>query len=333
MNKFIIVITTIFFASGVSAKKVKFAVNMSGNIVNTTGIHVFGDFQTVAGFAGGDWAPNTTTLTRETADTNIYSIVIDIPAFAKYEYKFLNGDQSYEVEFIPVESRVGYNFNDNRWLYVDSLADDTTFVGAIRFAQNSPNGLTLVRFLIDVQNEPSIAATGIHVAGNFQGWDPAITRLYSFVPGVYEIIAYVTAGTYEYRYYNGNVAGATEIIPLPCTVNNNRQVVANHDTALSLICFSGCSTCVLTGISENKMATEMKLFPNPANSLTTLEFNDNDHLRTVTVSDLTGRVVRYYNSSSERYLQIYRHELDAGIYLVTARTVDGLPSTIKLVIE
>ena len=116
------------FAMNVSAKKVKFAVDMTGQIINTTGIHISGDFQTIAGFPGGDWASNTTPLTQE-GTTDIYSIVVDIPAFAKYEYKFLNGDQFYEAEFVPVESRVGYNFDDNRWIYVDSLADDTSFVG------------------------------------------------------------------------------------------------------------------------------------------------------------------------------------------------------------
>ena len=87
-------------------------------------------------FRKGDWASNTTTLTQE-GSTEIYSIVVDIPAFAKYEYKFLNGDQFYEAEFVPI-IRVGYNFNDNRWIYVDSLANDTTFVGAILFAGNAP---------------------------------------------------------------------------------------------------------------------------------------------------------------------------------------------------
>ncbi|MBK8686725.1 MAG: hypothetical protein IPN26_18020 [Bacteroidetes bacterium] len=48
-------------------------------------------------------------------------MVVDLPAFAKYEYKFLNGDQGYEVEVVPEESRANYNLSDNRWIYVDSL--------------------------------------------------------------------------------------------------------------------------------------------------------------------------------------------------------------------
>ena len=95
------------------AKKVKFAVDMDTNTVSPNGIHVTGDFQALAGFPGGDWTSNETVCTQEGTST-IYSVIVDIPAFAKYEYKFVNGDQFYEVEFVPVESRVGYDFDDNR---------------------------------------------------------------------------------------------------------------------------------------------------------------------------------------------------------------------------
>src|SRR3989344_125947 len=134
MKKIILVSVAILLASNITfAKKIKFSVDMTGIAISPFGMHISGDFQTLAGFSGGDWMSNNTPLTQEISDTNIYSIVVDIPAFAKYEYKFVNGDQFYEAEFVPEESRVGYNFNDSRWIYLDSLADDTTFVGAILF--------------------------------------------------------------------------------------------------------------------------------------------------------------------------------------------------------
>jgi len=165
MKKFLFTALLVTVSIHVFAKKVKFAVDMTGIAINTTGMHVSGDFQTLAGFAGGDWNSGSTSLTQE-GTSDIYSIVVDIPAFAKYEYKFVNGDQFYEAEFVPELSRVLYNFNDNRWLYVDSIANDTTFVGAIMFGGNAPAGLTLIRFYVDMQNE-TIAAGGMHVAGNF----------------------------------------------------------------------------------------------------------------------------------------------------------------------
>src|SRR6185436_15682419 len=156
--KKILFIFLFLLVAGISvAKKVKFAVDMTGQVLNVTGVHIGGDFQTLAGFAGGDWMPGTTPMTQETGDTNIYSIVVDIPAFTKYEYKVINGDQWYEAEFVPLESRVGYNFNDNRWLWVDSLSNDTTFVGALLFSGNAPAGLKLLRVVVDMQNEPSVS--------------------------------------------------------------------------------------------------------------------------------------------------------------------------------
>jgi alpha-amylase len=109
MKKYMLFAVIFMISTAVSAKKVRFAVDMTGQTVSTTGVHVAGDFQEEAGFSGGDWQPNTTTMINEPG-LEIYSVVVDIPAFTKYEYKFLNGDQWYDVEFVPVESRVGYNF-------------------------------------------------------------------------------------------------------------------------------------------------------------------------------------------------------------------------------
>ena len=108
-------------------------------------------------------------------------------------------DQGYEVENVPWESQVGFVnsiLNTNRWIYIDSLADDTTDIGAVIFRQNAPAGFTLIRFKVDMHEEASISPNGVHVAGNFQGWDPTKIRLYSFGVGVYEIIAFMPAGTY-----------------------------------------------------------------------------------------------------------------------------------------
>src|SRR6185436_20741908 len=224
MKKILFLFFVLAACTNLFAKKVKFSVDMTGQTLSPNGIHVTGDFQTAAGFPGGDWQPNTTTLTQE-GSTNIYSIIVDIPAFTKYEYRYVNGDQSYEVEFVPIESRVGDNFDDNRWLWVDSLANDTTDIGAIVFDTNAPAGLTLVRFLVDMQNEPSVSPAGVHIAGDFQGWDPSKIMLYSFGSDVYEIISYVNPGTYEYKFYNGNTGGSMENIPALCSVNTNREIV------------------------------------------------------------------------------------------------------------
>ena len=314
------------------AKKVKFAVDMTGQTISANGVHVAGDFQTAAGYAGGDWQSGTTTLTQ-VGSSSIYSIVVDIPAFHKYEYKFVNGDQFYDVEFVPVESRVGYNFNDNRWLYVDSLGNDTTYVGAIMYSANAPAGLKLIRFKVDLRTESSVNAAGAHVAGSFQGSNPATTRLYSFGDSVYEYIAYVTAGSYTYKYYNGNSAAGSETVPSACATSGDRTINTSVDTVLNRVCFSSCAACLGTGIETASNTKAVSIFPNPTNELTTVEFNDNSNTHQVSMLDVSGRTVRSYNNYTGSSLHIARNELTEGIYFIRITNNESKIITAKIVIQ
>lgn len=330
MKKIIYSLLLLTIATGTFAKKVKFSVDMTNETISPNGIHVTGDFQTLAGFPGGDWASNTTTLTQE-GSTAIYSIVVDIPAFAKYEYKYVNGDQFYEAEFIPAESRVGYNFNDNRWLYVDSLADDTTDIGALIFAANAPAGLTLVRFLVNMKNE-TVSANGVHVAGDFQGWNPESNIFYSFGSNIYEAIAFVNTGTIAYKYYNGNTTGDNEIVPALCSVNTNRELTVSGDIVLSEVCYEACTACTV-GFNEVSETIGCPLSPNPTSSFSKLQINDSGVSHNILLTDVTGRTVRAYSNYTASSLIIDKANLKAGVYFVTVSKGQQIISTSKLIIE
>ncbi len=332
MKNITIALLLSFIAISANAKKVKFAVDMSGIAISPFGMHIAGDFQTLAGFPGGDWMSNTTPLTQETTDTNVYSIVVDIPAFAKYEYKFINGDQFYEAEFVPHESRVIYNFNDNRWLYIDSLANDTTFVGAIKFGGNAPVGKKLIRFFVDMQNE-TLSSNGVHVAGDFQSWDTNKNILYHFddAPiGLYEVIEHVDSSTYYYKFYNGNSSGNSETVPSGCNIGGNRSITTLNDTLLEIVCFSSCGICV-TGINEIAKSS-VKIYPNPTTSSAQIEFNDNSN-KTVVITDLNGKVVRTLSVLNSNLLQIEKENLNAGIYFINVRYSDNTMSKAKLIFQ
>jgi hypothetical protein len=325
----LIVSLIVLFVGTVSAKKVKFAVDMSNDTINSLGLYVSGDFQVAAGYAS-DWCANCTPLVQE-GTSSIYSVVVDIPAFQKYEYKFLNGDQFYNAEFVPLESRVGYDFNDNRWIYVDSLANDTTSIGALIFAGNAPAGLKLLRVLVDMQGQ-SLSSSGIHVAGDFQGWDPAKTILYSFGSGVYEVINYVPAGLHEYKFYNGNASGSEETVPFACAVSGNRSIMAPNDTVLEVVCFSSCTACTATGIAKNEKMINTELYPNPLNERALLKFNDQSNFHTIIMRDMTGRTIRTYNNYTGNELVIEKENLASGIYSVCI-TDREKSTSLKLVVE
>lgn len=334
MKKNILVGTAILLASSMSfAKKIKFSVDMAGITISPFGMHITGDFQTLAGYAGGDWMPNNTPLTQEISDTNIYSIIVDIPAFAKYEYKFVNGDQFYEAEFVPAESRVGYNFNDNRWIYLDSLADDTTFVGAIKFGGNAPANLNLIRFYVNMQNE-FVSPNGVHLAGDFQAWSISKSIMYHFIDapiGVYEVIEYVVPNTYQYKFYNGNTTGDDETIAGGCTTGGNRSLTVTSDIVLNTVCFSACSDCT-TGTDELGKNSLISIYPNPTTNYATIQFKNNDP-KTVVITDVNGKIVREYDSIILTSLQIRKDNLKAGIYFVNVRYADSSLSKEKLIFQ
>lgn len=311
------------------AKKVKFAVDMDTFAISPNGVHVTGDFQALAGYPGGDWTSNETVCAQEGA-TTIYSVVVDIPAFAKYEYKFVNGDQFYEVEFVPIESRVGYDFNDNRWIWVDSLGNDTTFVGAIKFAGNAPAGLNLVRFLVNLTNE-AVISTLPHVYGNFQNWNPLSTSLYSFGDSVYEIIAYVPSGNYEYKFINGSTLSLAETVPFSCNVNGSRGVTVSKDTVLDIFCFATCNSCNPLAMVHTNTNSNVKMYPNPMHNMLTIQLPDNFKAYTILITDIAGREIQSYTASNNLIIQ--NSSMHRGMYLVKILDDKKIYSTEKLLVE
>jgi alpha-amylase len=324
MKKTVFVFAFLFAAVCADAKKVKFSVDMSSWPININGIHITGDFQDEAGL-GTDWDPATAAMTQDVTDTNIYTLVVDLPAFRAYEYKFVNGIFGYEQEFVPLQSRVNYNFIDSRWIYVDSLANDTLDIGAIRFSGNAPAGKQLVRFYVDMQNETSVSSNGVHVAGWFQNWSASATRMHTFDGNVYEYIAYVdsnnTTAVYEYLFVNGNTQAGYESIQSWCaSANNNRFISVNSDTLLNTVCFNSCGSCATVGMNE-MVETKVNVYPNPANDVLNMYLPDGVNEFTVQLIDASGRMVYELQNATAVKLQLDVKQFDAGLYVLRAADV------------
>lgn len=310
------------------SKKVMFQVDMTGVPVNVTGMHITGDFQVAAGFGGNNFDCNVMGMTKNSNDTNLYQLLVDIPAFQKYEFMYVNGDQCYEVEFVPVASRANYNFSDYRWIYIDSLSNDTTYLAPVRFAQNAPQGLTLIRFKINMQNEASISPTGVHTAGDFQGWNPAINRMYSFANSVYEWIAYVDTGNYTFRYYNGNTSANSENVPTLCGVSGNRTVYVTQDTVMDVLCYSSCTLCWPNSTVNNNLNIT-RLYPNPGDGIFQLEAAMNGQINCF---DLAGRCV--FTQPIQTGLNTLRTPISLkGLYMVRVVYTNQSAYTGKLIIR
>lgn len=313
------------------AKKVKFAVDMSGQTISVNGVHISGDFQTAAGFAGGDWNSASTTMNRE-GNSTIYSVVVNLPALRKYEYKFVNGDQFYEVEFVPEKSRVGYDFNDNRWIYIDSLNSDTSYLPVLIFGKNAPTGKKMIRFKVDMQTQTSIDPNGVHLAGSFSNWNGASNSMYSFVNKVFECVIYADSlKNYTYNYLNGNSLNKSETLTGTCAdMKNYRTITVMSDTVLDEVCFSSCLDCVNANYNPLKTNSKFELFPNPAQAYTILKLNKSQAPFKFFVCDLAGREIMHCTDFNDSYLQIDTKVLVSGIYFLTVTDGNQHSTTLKL---
>ena len=284
LNFFLIMLITFS-----QAKKVKFSVDMNGQEVNNNGIHVSGDFQVAAGYPS-NWDAQSTPMLKE-GNTEIYSVIVNIPAFKKYEYKFVNGDQFYEVEIVPEKSRVGFEFIDNRWFYLDSLNNDTTILPAFLFGANAPYSKLLLRFKVDMKNQTIIDNKGVHVVGNFNNWQYNNAYMYSFDSNIYEYITYVDFfSEIDYRFINGNSQSKIEIIDGNCKNQlGNRSLIASFDTIINIVCFQKCTSCQ-TAYDDGKLNTsKIKLYPNPVNDDFIINFNEFVSKTNISIFDFTGR--------------------------------------------
>lgn len=318
-------IITMAILSQTQAKKVKFSVNMKGQTISANGIHVAGDFQTLAGYPNGDWNSATTPLTRETADTNIYSVVVDIPAHRKYEYKFVNGDLFYEVEFVPDESRVGYDFSDNRWFYLDSLSVDTSVIGPLMFGGNAPEGLKLFRVKVDMKRAGGIHANGVFVGGNFNNYNYSQAKMYSFTGTAFEYYTFVKEGdSIYYHFSNGNTSAGKEVIPGSCAINENRYAYVNADLVLDSVCFSTCSLCTnSSGLSDDAaIKNGFEIFPNPAHSYVIIRSENGLPIDGVQILDIQGALVAEPMVNKGSNNLIIDLPLVSGVYFVRIKSDD-----------
>ena len=97
-----------------------------------------------------------------------------------------------------------------------------------------------VTFQVDMNNE-TVDANGVHMAGGFQGWDPAATALSDDDgDGIYSITLPLTSGdTVEYKYINGDAWGQDET-----AFGGNRSLtVGDDDMVLPNYCFNSLEPC------------------------------------------------------------------------------------------
>ena len=215
---------------------VTFQVDLGSASANSNGVHVAGSFQS--------WSPSTTSLTQ-VGTSSIYSTTVSVSA-GQLEYKFLNGNAWGDDESVPSAVNVGTNGNGNRWAVISS---DTT-LPAVMFAGAAPAGQKAIQFKVDYALQ-TLSADSAHVAGNFQGWDPAKSQMVNF-DGVYRYIAYVgkTDSTY-FKFLNGNTWSDVESVPSSCQASTaginqgDNRFYTDTVSGIYEVCYNMCGPCMV----------------------------------------------------------------------------------------
>ena len=215
---------------------VTFQVDLGSASVNSNGVHVAGSFQS--------WSPSTTGLTQ-VGTSSLQATTVRVSA-GQLEYKFLNGDAWGDDESVPSAGNVGTNGNGNRWAVISS---DTT-LPAVMFAGAAPAGQKAIQFKVDYALQ-TLSADSAHVAGNFQGWDPAKSQMVNF-DGVYRYIAYVgkTDSTY-FKFLNGNTWSDVESVPSTCQASTaginqgDNRFYTDTVSGVYEVCYNMCGPCMV----------------------------------------------------------------------------------------
>ncbi|MBN1340483.1 MAG: hypothetical protein JXA03_14230 [Bacteroidales bacterium] len=208
---------------------VTFRVDMSNETISPLGVHIAGSFQ--------GWNPGLSEMSD--IGNNVYEITFTLQSGVYHEYKFINGNDWGMDETVPWPC----NANNNR--YINIPETDTTLMAVCFGSCNICNPAQIdVTFRVDMSYE-TVAAEGVHVAGSFQGWDPAATAMSDIGNSLYEVTLTLNENDYhEYKFINGIDWPGAENVPQQCSAGSNRYFSV-PDAAITLpdVCFSSCDPC------------------------------------------------------------------------------------------
>ena len=185
----------------------------------------------------------------------IYTGTLSLPAGHGNVFTYKLGAYYPGVEEVPGENGSMDNeagFGADKVYYIPTDASGTVMLETV-FGDNNPANPFLPRTItlhVDMNNQ-EVSDAGVHVAGSFQGWDPAATELLDpDMDGIYAVDIEANAGdTLYYKFINGNSWGNDESVPdLACGGaggfgSDRFLVVPDVDTMLPPVCFGECITC------------------------------------------------------------------------------------------
>lgn len=237
---------------------ITFQVDLSEQVVSPIGVHIAGNFQ--------GWFPGGTPMADQ--GNGLWTVSADLIPGEAIEFKFINGVDWLEAENVPNEC----NQFGNRFLVVPSessvlpvvcfgscqacvppVAAGCTDLNAINYdadaTEDDGTCLYNLTFTVDMSQQ-IVDAAGVHLVGNFQGFDSQATPLIDLGGGLWSVTVPLQANQLlEYKYINGNVFGQDENVPEACGVDNgfggfNRTYTTTaSDASIPTHCYAYCVPC------------------------------------------------------------------------------------------
>jgi len=236
-----LVLATLFIFSTQAQIQVTFQVDMNQQALQPAGVNTTDSVHVAGSFQG--WDPAATAMSDPECD-GIWTVTTSIANGTMLQYKFVNGNAwgSDETNVSACATSAGGNRGHT---VSDPDGDGKDTIALVCFDQcvACPMGVT---FRVDMSNE-TVDPAGVHVAGSFQGWDPAATPLVDQGNGVWQTTMMVPAGPIEFKYVNGNAWGSDETMIAGCKLSSNGNRGANLEptTTLPLNCFDACTPCTV----------------------------------------------------------------------------------------
>jgi hypothetical protein len=217
--------------------EVTFRVDMSEETVSPQGVHLLGTFN------GFD--PAATPMTD--AGAGIYITTLTLEEFEEIQYVFVNGNTLAGAEIVPASCADAEGY---RTFIVPGNLLTLPVVCFGKCEPCVPPPTVNVTFQVEMSND-TVSAAGIHLAGSFQGWDPASTMMSLVGDSIYAITLILESGTHHtFKYINGATFEEQEQVPPACGEDDtfggyNRYLdVPLTDTVLAAVCFGSCTSCV-----------------------------------------------------------------------------------------
>jgi Secretion system C-terminal sorting domain len=203
-------------------------------------------------------------------------------------------------------------------------------------------------------NTNGLRVTGGLGSADQPDWNPGSAKVMTLVgtaaDSIYSVTIKVTRpadGKIEFKFINGNnwgVGGAEPNedergVPASCAkaANDNRvyTIAAGATTVkIPVYKFNTCDIVTLAATQDLRNELSVTTSPNPFSDVSYISFdNALGKNFSLSISDVTGRVVRTVNNITTSSVEIKRENLASGVYYAVLRDATGKFLTEKLVVQ